>query len=243
MAKKEDGRRKFDLDKRKSHNFDLEKHSVRNFDLNKDGDEDREVSTSSVEKVGVGHETGALVDKEGVKNALKEAEKVFNNQGEDSMVPHTPPESGRKGIWTWLITILVLLIVLLIFWFLFMRDTEKEPTEQQATEQLASEPAVPVEAPESDSVVASEVAVEEEFVEAAESPSATGSSSNSASTSSSVPVSASTLSSAAISDIDVEAWNVIRGEYGDGQVRKNRLGARYHEIQNRVNHLKREGKF
>lgn len=243
MAKKEDGRRRFDLDKRKSHNFDLEKHSVRNFDLNKDDDEDKEVSASPVEKVAVGHETEAAVNKEGMKNAFTEAEKVFNNQDEDPMVPHMPPESGRRGIWTWLITILVLLIVLLIFWFLFMRDTEKEPTEQQPTEQLASEPTVPVEAPESDSTVVSEVAVEEEVVEAAVSPAATGSSSNSASTSSSSPVSAATPSSAAVSDIDAEAWNVIRGEYGDGQVRKNRLGARYHEIQNRVNQLKREGKF
>lgn len=243
MAKKEDGRRRFDLDKRKSHNFDLEKHSVRNFDLNKDDDEDGEVPVSPVEKVVVGHETEAAVDNEGVKNAFTEAEKVFNNHGEDSIVPHTPPESGRRGIWTWLITIVVLLIVLLIFWFLFMRDTETEPTEQQATEQLASEPAVPVEVPESDSAVVSEVAIKEEVVEAAENPATTGSSSNSASTSSSAPVSASTPSSAAISDIDAEAWNVIRGEYGDGQVRKNRLGTRYHEIQNRVNQLKRDGKF
>ncbi|MBD5239140.1 MAG: hypothetical protein HDS64_05125 [Bacteroidales bacterium] len=44
-------------------------------------------------------------------------------------------------------------------------------------------------------------------------------------------------------DIEVEALNVIKGTYGDGNERKSRLGVRYAEIQNRVNELKRAGKF
>ncbi len=36
---------------------------------------------------------------------------------------------------------------------------------------------------------------------------------------------------------------VIRGEYGIGQERKDKLGAKYQPIQNRVNELKREGVF
>lgn len=44
-------------------------------------------------------------------------------------------------------------------------------------------------------------------------------------------------------ELETEALNVIKGNYGDGNVRKNALGSRYTEIQNRVNQLKREGKF
>jgi len=36
---------------------------------------------------------------------------------------------------------------------------------------------------------------------------------------------------------------VIRGEYGIGQERKDKLGAKYQPIKNRVNELKREGVF
>ena len=37
--------------------------------------------------------------------------------------------------------------------------------------------------------------------------------------------------------------NVIRGNYGNGNARKQNLGDKYQTIQNRVNQLKREGAF
>ena len=42
---------------------------------------------------------------------------------------------------------------------------------------------------------------------------------------------------------DVEAMKVIRGDYGIGQERKDKLGSKYQTIQSRVNELKREGIF
>lgn len=45
------------------------------------------------------------------------------------------------------------------------------------------------------------------------------------------------------SDIEKEAFKVIRGEYGNNPIRKNKLGDGYQNIQNRVNELKREGAF
>jgi hypothetical protein len=36
---------------------------------------------------------------------------------------------------------------------------------------------------------------------------------------------------------------VIRGDYGDGEERKEKLGSNYQSIQSRVNELKREGVF
>lgn len=44
-------------------------------------------------------------------------------------------------------------------------------------------------------------------------------------------------------DVEEEAMKVIRGDYGVGQERKEKLGSKYQSIQNRVNELKREGLF
>ena len=44
-------------------------------------------------------------------------------------------------------------------------------------------------------------------------------------------------------DIEDTAMNVIRGNYGNGNARKQNLGDKYQTIQNRVNQLKREGAF
>jgi hypothetical protein len=52
------------------------------------------------------------------------------------------------------------------------------------------------------------------------------------------PSTAQPNSSVTVSDnVDVEAMKVIRGEYGNNPDRRNALGARYHEIQTRVNQL------
>ncbi len=44
-------------------------------------------------------------------------------------------------------------------------------------------------------------------------------------------------------NIEQEAMNVIRGNYGNIPERREKLGHKYNEIQNRVNQLKREGVF
>lgn len=44
-------------------------------------------------------------------------------------------------------------------------------------------------------------------------------------------------------DVEKEAMKVIHGDYGDGQERKDKLGDKYHDIQSRVNELKRQGVF
>lgn len=44
-------------------------------------------------------------------------------------------------------------------------------------------------------------------------------------------------------DLEVEAINVIRGDYGNVPERRRHLGERYQPIQDRVNQLKREGFF
>lgn len=44
-------------------------------------------------------------------------------------------------------------------------------------------------------------------------------------------------------NVETEALNVIHGDYGNGEIRKNKLGDKYQPIQNRVNELKRQGAF
>jgi FtsZ-interacting cell division protein ZipA len=44
-------------------------------------------------------------------------------------------------------------------------------------------------------------------------------------------------------DIEKEAQRVIRGDYGNVPQRKELLGSKYQQIQNRVNQLKKEGAF
>lgn len=53
------------------------------------------------------------------------------------------------------------------------------------------------------------------------------------------PVSGNNVSN----DVETEAMKVIRGDYGVGQERKDKLGTKYQPIQSRVNQLKREGVF
>lgn len=42
-------------------------------------------------------------------------------------------------------------------------------------------------------------------------------------------------------DVETNARRVIRGDFGNGQVRKDRLGSSYSEIQSRVNEMYRQG--
>mgnify|MGYP002519090711 CR=1 FL=1 len=42
-------------------------------------------------------------------------------------------------------------------------------------------------------------------------------------------------------DVETNARRVIRGDFGNGQVRKDRLGSSYSEIQDRVNEMYRQG--
>ena len=42
-------------------------------------------------------------------------------------------------------------------------------------------------------------------------------------------------------DVETNARRVIRGDFGNGQVRKDRLGSSYSEIQGRVNEMYRQG--
>ncbi|MBR1792531.1 MAG: hypothetical protein IJ764_02710 [Bacteroidales bacterium] len=53
----------------------------------------------------------------------------------------------------------------------------------------------------------------------------------------------SSAATALSSSLDENALRVVRGDFGNGQERKDALGSRYDEIQTRVNEMYREGRF
>ena len=53
-------------------------------------------------------------------------------------------------------------------------------------------------------------------------------------------ISSISASSSVSGTVEEEAWEVIRGKYGNGEDRKRNLGARYAEIQSRVNEIYRD---
>jgi hypothetical protein len=155
-----------------------------------------------------------------------------------------PTQGGQgKNKWVWII--LAILVVGLLVWWLLPGDgssSETEGTPVDTTQQTVdsiSTPVVPVqpevteETGDTDGVNStSEPATQAEEVQSQ--PQEQDQVHTQPTTSVTDNVSG---------DVEAEALKVIRGEYGDGQVRKDKLGNRYEAIQSRVNELKREGVF
>lgn len=213
---------KFQLNKGTDHGFDISKGGKRKFDLSKDDDE--QVVTHAV--------------------APQPAATV-------NPVNPTPcePQQKKNKKWPWLILAIVV-IVLLIWWLLPGKSTESEPvieketieevtTPADSTEKVSENVEIPVgEEAKEENVNNDETSVASELVEST--PVATSVPTTSQST---INANDSNASSLVSNDVEAEAIKVIRGEYGIGQERKNKLGNKYEAIQRRVNELKREGAF
>lgn len=132
----------------------------------------------------------------------------------------------RKGL-RWVKIVLAIVLLALVVWFL-TRSCSNESTEiTTETEQLVpsdvTKDSVATDAPAQEVEPAPET-VSDVVTETTTAP-------------------ASKTAATPAEDVDAEAMKVIRGEYGAGAIRKNRLGERYVEIQRRVNQLKRQGVF
>ena len=216
-------------------NFDLNKKSARSFDLGKE---------SSSRKFDLSKEPDDI--------PVNNTETIAENSNEET-------SSGSNNLkWLW-IALAVIIIGLLIWWFIPSSNfngqevsdntvpenvittsdehsdinndgvSVSEEVEPVVEEEVQSEEVV-VETPEQE-VTKSEVAP----ANSTSTPKPTTTSSNSTNNS---------ITNASVSnDIEAEALKVIRGDYGIGQERRNKLGSQYQAIQNRVNELKREGVF
>lgn len=208
---------KFQLNKGTDHGFDISKGGKRKFDLSKDDEEP----------------VGAPAVKP---------------QPTASVNPVKPtPESEEKKNYKWLWILLVIIVVILMIWWLLSgKSTESEPViEEETVEEITT----PTENTEEVSDEAEISAVEDAAKENANNDKSSDPSEPVVNTPETIPTHAVPQSIknnapyVVSNDVEAEALKVIRGEYGIGQERKDKLGSQYEVIQRRVNELKREGAF
>ncbi|MBD5171685.1 MAG: hypothetical protein HDT02_00470 [Bacteroidales bacterium] len=217
MAKQD--KSKFQLNKGTDHGFDISKGGKRKFDLTKDVDEPVVAPTAEPQPTAPG-------------NSVKQ----------------TPePEEKKNGKWFWVI-LAIIVIIFMVWWLLPGKSTDSEPIVEEGTIEEVTTPAENTEEVSNESEIpAGGDAVEKN----ANNDESSNSSESIVNTQEITPVATQTTNnvvtnnapSVVSNDVEVEALKVIRGEYGIGQERINRLGNKYDAIQQRVNELKREGAF
>ena len=185
-----------------------------------------------------------------LRKKVEEPKEAVETEG--AVIGNTLGKSNSK-IWLWMKTnawlciLIGVIVVCAIGYFIFSKsgDSTIKESEQETeiveetivtTDSVANQEATEKVLPTDDNEV-SNIANEQEAKEN-EALVITNNNSNIATTTT------SSASNANVSnDVEAEAMKVIRGDYGVGQERKDKLGNQYHPIQNRVNQLKREGVF
>lgn len=180
-----------------------------------------------------------------LRKKVEEPEVSGNNGSIEPDLTTTPtPNKPKSKNWLWILLGVIVLGVIGYIFFSKSGDKAAETSDQEAEVVVAhSEPTdtTIVEgtegeeiAPENDNEVANNP--ETQSSDAVETPATVDNTSNGTpSTSVNVPN--------VSNDVEAEAMKVIRGDYGIGQERKDKLGSKYQTIQSRVNELKREGIF
>lgn len=178
-----------------------------------------------------------------LRKKVEEPEVSVNNGDIDS-APTPTPEGPKSKLWLWILLGIVVLGGVGYMFFSKSGDKVAETPEQEI--EAVAESSVPA-----DTIAAGDTDIEEAVPndgnEAAntsepKSPDAVETATtvdNTSNVSSSTQVNESNVSN----DVEAEAMKVIRGDYGIGQERKDKLGSKYQTIQSRVNELKREGIF
>lgn len=180
------------------------------------------------------------------KKVEEEPQPVVAPKPEPTPTPTPEPENTKSNRWIWWVVGVIILCI--IGYFLFSKSGKEQPAqpETEVIEEVSAIEGVDEATDQPEGV--QDEANDEEASEAAqiehpaETPKAEAQ----------VPVTnveleqtqpKATESASVSNDIEAEAMKVIRGDYGIGQERKDKLGAKYQPIQNRVNELKREGVF
>lgn len=173
-----------------------------------------------------------------------EEPEVSVNKGDIEPAPTPEPERPKSKLWLWLLLGIVVLGGVGYMFFPKSGDKVAETPEQEI--EAVAESSVPAdiiaaegtdieEADPNDGNAAANTS-EPKGPEAVET---TATADNTSNVSSSTQLNESNVSN----DVEAEAMKVIRGDYGIGQERKDKLGSKYQTIQSRVNELKREGIF
>lgn len=180
------------------------------------------------------------------KKVEEEPQPVVAPKPEPTPTPTPEPENTKSNKWIWWVVGVIILCI--IGYFLFSKSGKEQPAqpETEVVEEVSAIEDVD-EATDQPEVVQDEANAEEaskasQTEQPAEDPKAGAQ----APVTNVVPEQTqqkATESTSISNDVEAEAMKVIRGEYGIGQERKDKLGAKYQPIQNRVNELKREGVF
>lgn len=223
-------KKNFQLNKGDERNFDISKGSKRRFDLTKDVDE-------------AGNDNGDVAPS-GIENGSETAGGNSTGGGE--------PQCSKKWLWI----ILAVLAIGLLAWWLWPASkksdaTENTPVAETAASADSSADSVAVTPQVDEMQTEGQLQDEAATPDAKANPAATPAApakpaaapaqpADPAASSAPSPVNSPAIVS---NDIEAEARKVIRGDYGVGRERKEKLGAYYRDIQRRVNQLKRQGAF
>lgn len=180
------------------------------------------------------------------KKVEEEPQPVVAPKPEPTLTPTLEPENSKSNKWIWWVVGVIVLCI--IGNFLFSKSGKEQPA-QLETEVVGEVSAIEGvdEANDQPEVVQDEANAEEASKAAqTEQPAEDPKAEVQAPVTNVVPEQTQPKATESVSvsnDVEAVAMKVIRGEYGIGQERKDKLGAKYQSIQNRVNELKREGVF
>lgn len=178
-----------------------------------------------------------------LRKKVEGSEVSGNDKGIGPVATPTPNKPKSK---TWLWIPLGVIVIGVIGYMFFSNSDDKAVEAPEPEVEAVAEPTVPT-----DTTVVEDNDIEEvasdngdevannpevQSPNAVETPSPVDNTPN-------VSTSTSANATNVSNDVEVEAMKVIRGDYGIGQERKDKLGSKYQTIQSRVNELKREGIF
>lgn len=171
-----------------------------------------------------------------LRKKVESTEVSGKNGGKD--LDSTPNEPKSKA-WQWICLGVIVLGIITGYMF-FSKSVDKVAETSVQEIEAVAETSIPT-----DTVIVDEVSncgyeaadiTETQSSDAVEMPATEN---NTSTASSSTPANVPNVSD----DVEAEAMKVIRGDYGIGRERKDKLGSKYQTIQSRVNELKREGIF
>lgn len=247
MAK--EGKNRFELGKGSERKFDLGKGSKRKFDLKKDVGE----APATVIKTPDAATAPAPEPKATTQQSLKPAPAATQVHEPQAIGGNDTNEPRKNNTWLWIL--LALIVIGALIW-LFVAGGDKKSNVPAAVEEEVEAVEVVDSVPEDCTLPAEEVSeasasetapedvpatVPEDAPDKSETPAKSEASVASSAVNSTVatPSVPSSRNETVIGDIEAEANKVIRGDYGVGQERKDRLGSNYKAIQSRVNEILR----
>lgn len=248
MAKDKDKSRKFDLEKGGKRQFNLDKGSKHSFNLEKDEKSQFNLSKDDNEETAI------------LQQHARPQQPITGNIDRPSGTDDMPVNGGEmandnSNKKKWIIIVLVVIVVGIVAWLLFGKGKSEDVRESKpAIEQTEKQkPGSIADTTTTDSTnkvppAASAVTSNQKNESASgaqsisEEPLHNSGSTHRNSTPEEMTPSTQTGNMTELSlTLDEQAHKVIRGDFGNGEERKQKLGSRYDSIQKRVNEMYKEG--